>query len=245
MYICALGQTYTHAHTHTHSHTQGQSEMLEYTFALLQQHRHEGICMYTWSGRALYCQVQREPFSHLPFVFFQEKHAQKKRKGKKKKKSTYTQRKMSLGLDKKQGGREQWGLGLLLSAERSKTLHSHIEMTARAVRPTRQWKIPLIFQSKLWEHNKDINYKNVNPALDFEHLTWRTWVLLWADSTEWWLSISHKWFTDGCARRGNLEHAEGGLFPKFLCAGQCCAGCLVSFGRDWRVQVVETSKLRA
>lgn len=81
---------------------------------------------------------------------------------------------MSLGLDKKQGGREQWGLGLLLSAERSKTLHSHIEMTARAVRPTRQWKIPLVFQSKLWEHNKDINYKNVNPAPQ-KHLTLNIW----------------------------------------------------------------------
>lgn len=55
------------------------------------------------------------------------KKTHREKKMKKVKKAHSHKRKMSPGLDKKQRGNEQCGVRLLLSAERSKTLHSHSE----------------------------------------------------------------------------------------------------------------------
>lgn len=115
---------------------------------------------------------------------------------------------MSPGLDKKQGGSEQCGVGLLSSSERSKTLHSHSENDRSSQRARQDnGKFHWYFRANFGNITRTSIIKMSSPA---PQNTW-LWTFDRGDKsdTEPIQMNGKEWFTDSWW--GNLKSAKEGL----------------------------------
>lgn len=119
---------------------------------------------------------------------------------------------MSPGLDKKQGGNEQCGVGLLSSSERSKTLHSHSENDRSSQRARQDnGKFHWYFRANFGNITRTSIIKMSSPA---PQNTW-LWTFDRGDKSDsepiqmngFW-SVK-EWFTDSWW--GNIKSAKEGL----------------------------------